>query len=172
MPNNRLQAVATTAYTKCGECWHFVEPNEVSGPGIATWLHLDNGVKEHDHDATPSTDSRPISLWRAHYPELFYLYADGETGPNSILFSIAHDSQPGGQEDEASPDMTVPLKLFLWRDVLHSYTSGMAFAIARNVHEARGLLSGTDAYWGDDLAAEPEVHDVTSRFCAYNQGGG
>ena len=64
------------------------------------------------------------------------------------------------------------MKLYLWHNVLTDYTSGMAFAVAASVEEARGLLAGTNAYWGDDLAREPEVHELTEPFCDYVYGGG
>lgn len=80
---------ATLNYEKCAKCWHFIEPNDV-GPDefftYAEYLHLDNGEKEHDHDAAPSGDIRTLEQWEHDHPELFTEYSDGEIGPNSVYF--------------------------------------------------------------------------------------
>jgi hypothetical protein len=79
-------------YEKCAHCWHFVQPNyETQIPGyahltLAEYVHLDNGEKEHDHDAAPSGDVRTLGTWKRDQPALFHRYADGSTGPNSSLF--------------------------------------------------------------------------------------
>jgi len=65
------------------------------------------------------------------------------------------------------------MKLYLWRDVLCDYSAGMAFAIASNVNEARGLLAATGRFYdAADLAKEPEEHSLDEPFCALVRGGG
>jgi hypothetical protein len=78
----------TSYYEKCRDCWHFIEPNDAD-PGftLAEHVHLDNGEKEHDHDAAPSGDTRQLNVWRTAHPELFTAYADGKIGPNSAHFA-------------------------------------------------------------------------------------
>jgi hypothetical protein len=79
-------------YEKCAHCWHFIEPNyETQIPGyaalkLAEHVHLDDGEKEHDHDAAPSGDIRTLDEWKRDQPSLFHMYDDGKTGPNSSLF--------------------------------------------------------------------------------------
>ncbi len=77
-------------YEKCAHCWHFIEPNDADDgtPGfrVAPYVHLDDGEKDHDHDAAPSGDIRTLDQWKADHPELFAEYGDGKTGPNSSLF--------------------------------------------------------------------------------------
>jgi hypothetical protein len=65
------------------------------------------------------------------------------------------------------------MKLYLWRDVLRDYSAGMAFAIAGNVNEARGMLAATGEFHNaGDLAKEPEEHSLDEPFCALVHGGG
>lgn len=76
-------------YEKCAHCWHFIEPNDaepVPEITLAAYLHLDDGGKEHDHDAAPSGDARTIVQWGQSCPELFHVYPDGAIGPNSAEF--------------------------------------------------------------------------------------
>lgn len=88
------EALDDASYEKCAHCWHFIESNldyyiAEASPGnfkVAQYIHLDNGEKEHDHDATPSGDIRRLAEWRAAFPVLFVTYPDGMTGPNSIHF--------------------------------------------------------------------------------------
>jgi hypothetical protein len=81
-----------TTYEKCKHCWHFIEPNdETQIPGfavlkLAEYVHLDNGEKEHDHDAEPSGDKRTLDEWKNAHPELFHMHKDGMIGPNSVHF--------------------------------------------------------------------------------------
>ena len=72
--------------------------------------------------------------------------------------------------------MNETLKLFVWKNVLHDYTSGMMVAMAHNITEARQLL--VDLYGGPkyapttflaDLMQEPEVSEVPT--AAYVWGG-
>ena len=86
-------------YDVCAQpdCWHFVEVNSAAqswpaeaGP-VAEYVHLDDGEKEHDHDAVPSGRPAALEVWRARYAELFVEHSDGKIGPNSERF-IA----PGG----------------------------------------------------------------------------
>lgn len=70
------------------------------------------------------------------------------------------------------------LKLFVWEDVLTDYTSGIAFALAENVEEARKIIfdrfEKEESYLSDtlksDLASEPKVIDNKEGF--YIWGGG
>jgi hypothetical protein len=71
-------------YTLCALCVHFVEPNDAGADlDLAAWIHLDDGEKEHDHDATPSTLVATLDEWKRVRPDLFVKYADGKIGPNS-----------------------------------------------------------------------------------------
>ena len=85
------------SYEMCGHrgCWHFVDDNPAFGdyPGLAEYEHLDDGEKEHDHDATPGGDIRTLDEWQRAHPELFTGYGDGKIGPNSALFP-APEEQP------------------------------------------------------------------------------
>jgi GH35 family endo-1,4-beta-xylanase len=70
------------------------------------------------------------------------------------------------------------MKLFVWKDVLTDYTSGIAFALAENADEARKLIldkyEKEQSYISDklvsDLKAEPLVIDSKEGF--YVLGGG
>lgn len=76
-------------YEMCARCWHFVEPNDAEPNPyftIAAFVHLDDGTKEHDHDAVPSGRMATLDEWQRDYPELFVEYADGKIGPNSAYF--------------------------------------------------------------------------------------
>ena len=82
-----------TIYEKCAHCWHFIERNDTTGSELfdfgfklAEYVHLDNGEKEHDHDAMPSGDIRTLDEWKRDQPSLFHTYADGNIGPNSADF--------------------------------------------------------------------------------------
>ena len=75
---------AVLPYTLCQHCDHFVEPNDVTEPGIAEYIHLDNGEKEHDHDARPSAITMTLDEWRQVRSDLFQVYPDGAIGPNSV----------------------------------------------------------------------------------------
>ena len=59
--------------------------------------------------------------------------------------------------------MAKKLKLFIWRGILTDYTSGIAFALAHDVEEARALVMADIGYDSgtakSDLAAEPEVFE-------------
>jgi len=75
-------------YDLCKLCWHFVDYNDSYGdyPGLAEYIHLDDGEKEHDHDAQPTGEPRPLDVWKVTNPSLFTTYADGKIGPNSSDF--------------------------------------------------------------------------------------
>ncbi len=70
------------------------------------------------------------------------------------------------------------LKLFIWKDVLANYTSGIAFALAENTEEARKIIFAKyekeERYLSDtlkaDLSDEPEIVDTKDGF--YVWGGG
>lgn len=72
-------------YEICAKCDHFIEYDQMLITGTAHFLHLDDGEKEYDHDATPSGDSRMLLDWRLQRPDLFETYADGAIGPNSVF---------------------------------------------------------------------------------------
>lgn len=79
----------TGKYTKCAKCDHFVESNDeyfITAQGIAKYIHLDNGEKEHDHDASPSSMTYYLEWWQYHFPALFTTYPDEMTGPNSEYY--------------------------------------------------------------------------------------
>lgn len=66
------------------------------------------------------------------------------------------------------------LKLFLWRDVLKDYTSGVIFALAHNIEEARQCaLQSANQFVKDSveeaIRAEPEV--ITASFGFVLSGG-
>ena len=76
-----------TKYTLCKHCDHFVEENpaHVSGKDdYATFLHLEDGEQEFDHDAAPSDQVMTGAEWKKKRPDLFFDYPDGKIGPNSI----------------------------------------------------------------------------------------
>lgn len=78
------------SYEKCEKCWHFVTDNpsrEWSGD-VVEYIHLDDGEVEHDHDAVPGA-SRTLVWWKTFHPELFEVYPDKKTGPNSAYFRLA-----------------------------------------------------------------------------------
>ena len=70
------------------------------------------------------------------------------------------------------------LKLFIWEDVLTDHTSGIAFALAESVEEAREIIFAKkmeeSGYIGTtfetDLASEPKVINNKEGF--YIWGGG
>jgi len=74
--------------------------------------------------------------------------------------------------------MKKTLKLFVWKDVLTDYTSGIAFALAENVDEARKLIlekyEKEQSYVSDmlvsDLNTEPLIIENKEGF--YVWGGG
>jgi hypothetical protein len=70
------------------------------------------------------------------------------------------------------------LKLFIWENVLTNHTSGIAFALAENLEEARKVILDkcekecgyTPKTLQIDLASEPKVIDNSEGF--YVWGGG
>jgi len=76
-------------YEQCAHCSHFIEPTDPMDTeyGAAAYLHLDDGEKDHDHDATRSGMVRTLDEWRAFSPGLFLTYPDGRIGPNSRFWS-------------------------------------------------------------------------------------
>ena len=68
------------------------------------------------------------------------------------------------------------MKLFVWEDVLHDYTSGMMVALAPDVESARAALKAKCQYVpADDLAKEPlviEINDKTKAHAFIIWGGG
>jgi|WetSurMetagenome_2_1015567.scaffolds.fasta_scaffold03898_27 hypothetical protein len=73
-------------FTLCEKCDHFVEPNEeedIEKWDCAEYIHLDDGEKDHDHDAQPSQYRALLTAWRLSRPDLFLPHSDGKIGPNS-----------------------------------------------------------------------------------------
>jgi len=62
------------------------------------------------------------------------------------------------------------LKLFVWENIFHDYTAGMACALAPDPEKARKLVAKKMGYLNGDLAAEPRVIDRAEGFYVY--GGG
>lgn len=71
--------------TMCALCDHFVEENDAWGPGLARYVHCDDGEQVFDHDAEPG-ESRTSVDWTLDRPELFEKFQDGKIGPNSDFF--------------------------------------------------------------------------------------
>lgn len=73
-------------YTQCAHCDHFVEINDdpnVDTYDLARYLHLDDGEKEHDHNAEPGRLSATLAMWRLFQPSLFeYDPVTDKIGPN------------------------------------------------------------------------------------------
>jgi hypothetical protein len=61
------------------------------------------------------------------------------------------------------------LKLYVWEDVLTDYTSGVMFALAESVEEARAMLSQQHVI-ERDLKSEPKVITEPAAFAVW--GGG
>ena len=68
------------------------------------------------------------------------------------------------------------LKLFIWRGIRSDYTSGIAFAIAKNKMEAIEAIHVISEEWewnvysGELLTIEPEVHEPP--YGGWISGGG
>ena len=62
------------------------------------------------------------------------------------------------------------MRLYIWDDVLTDYSSGIMFALAHSVDEARDLLRA-DCCNAKDLAAEPKVYDLTETTSRVIWGG-
>jgi len=64
------------------------------------------------------------------------------------------------------------LKLFVWEDTLCDYTSGIMFALAENVEEAKKLIIEKIGFEpsNGDLNLEPVVYDNKVGFAVW--GGG
>ena len=63
------------------------------------------------------------------------------------------------------------LKLFVWEDVLVDYTSGVMFALAESVEEARAMLRTENMISiTKDVQQEPKVYTDKFHFALY--GGG
>ena len=63
------------------------------------------------------------------------------------------------------------LKLFVWEDVMKDYTSGIMFALAKNVEDARKqILKECDYIPKEDLMKEPIVITKAQGFAVW--GGG
>lgn len=83
-------------------------------------------------------------------------------------------------------NMSKCLKLYVWKDVLTDYTSGIMFALAESVGQAREIIcpgwAETEARWREspsdcrvgclhtDLRDEPGVHETPVGFTCW--GGG
>jgi len=87
-------------YQKCYHCDHFVEENEHYGvPGIARYIHIDDGTQEYDHQASPNPLSYSIDDWKKIRFDLFVTHPDGKVGANS-----RHHSQRGKVEPAIEDD--------------------------------------------------------------------
>lgn len=65
------------------------------------------------------------------------------------------------------------MKLFVWDGVLTDYTSGIMFAVAASVEEARvKLLEVCEYIPKDDLRREPAVYDCSEPVAYVCWGGG
>jgi len=67
-----------------------------------------------------------------------------------------------------------PLRLYVWREVLTDHTSGMMFAIASSVDDARRQLREKASYLPDeDVGKEPSYIVPVTKCCAdFVYGGG
>lgn len=87
--------MGTPVYELCGQpkCPHFIVENDCYelDKTLAPYIHLDDGEKEHDHDAFPSFIIYTLEEWRVMWPELFETYSDGKIGPNSSQFKYPGD---------------------------------------------------------------------------------
>jgi len=63
------------------------------------------------------------------------------------------------------------MKLYVWDDVLTDYTSGIMFAVAQSLEEARAMLRD-ECSFADDIDIEPKVYDLTEPVCRVVWGGG
>lgn len=74
-------------YEMCAHCEHFIMDNPSWTPerpyAVTLFLHLDDGEKEHDHDAVPSEHDLTLGEWMYQRPDLFTEWTDGKIGPNS-----------------------------------------------------------------------------------------
>jgi hypothetical protein len=81
----------TLPYTICRHCDHFIDSDITIGSSDDEflWDHMDDGEQAYDHNAEPSSLRGPyiLSEWRNRRPDLFQVYEDGRTGPNSIHHS-------------------------------------------------------------------------------------
>ena len=83
--NPECEEMMDTIYIKCAFCDHFVEPNSdfEKGYSLAAYIHLDDGEKDHDHDADPRGGAHTLEEWKALRPDFFKKHEDGKIGPNS-----------------------------------------------------------------------------------------
>ena len=65
------------------------------------------------------------------------------------------------------------LKLYVWEDVLHVYTAGMAVVLAHNEQEARGIMKRDIHVYNMDIELPfSKVQVVTEPAGFYVYGGG
>lgn len=65
------------------------------------------------------------------------------------------------------------MNLYIWHEYARDYSSGIGFAVAYTVEEAREALKRIDGYHDDDLEREPEVRPLSDApFAHYISGGG
>lgn len=68
--------------------------------------------------------------------------------------------------------MNEELKLYIWEDVLSDYTSGVMFALASSVEEAREILLAKCGYLPEsDLNKTPKVYE-NEKMALVLWGGG
>jgi len=67
--------------------------------------------------------------------------------------------------------MKTKLKLYIWKDFCPDYTSGLAFAIAKDETETRKLVEKQTGLWIHDWG-ELEVRPLSRRIARAVTGGG
>lgn len=76
--------------------------------------------------------------------------------------------------DRAPVDAVVSrMRLFVWEDCLTDYTSGIMFAVAETVEQARAKLLEKCSYIpAGELNCEPDVYDMSESVGFVVWGGG
>lgn len=59
------------------------------------------------------------------------------------------------------------LKLYVWEGILTDYKDGIAFAFAKDPHEARKLLAEKRGYMHEDFLQEPREIKKPEAFYVY-----
>lgn len=66
--------------------------------------------------------------------------------------------------------MAKKLRLYVWTDVLTDYTSGIMFALASSIDEARALIQAThpgSETVETDLRAAPDIYEEPAGFAVW-----
>lgn len=69
-------------YYKCVKCDHFVDGG----------THLDDGEKDHTHQAIAGIPGKTLRQWKKDRPDLFREHPDGKIGPNSRFHSRSKET--------------------------------------------------------------------------------